>query len=94
MDPQGQIKFDNLQIACAGQSMRLQFSVSSFTVLSDPFDVHGDPVSLEMHNFPSTRTENAGVILAESPAVMLLDSVGIRTSTYINLSRNVKICVF
>ena len=88
MDAQGRVKFPNLTIACAARSMRLKFVASTFTVFTRPFDIHGVPASIEMHQFPSSKTIVVGTVLVDSPAVVLLDDAGLRTTT---IQKNVSV---
>ena len=91
IDAEGLVNFPDLKITCMGRSMRLKFSVGTFSINSDSFDIHGDPVSIEMHNFPSIRSEIVGAILIDSPAVMLLDASNMRAST---VDKNVSVALY
>jgi hypothetical protein len=81
IDAEGKVKFPDLKITCRGRSMRLMFSAGTFSIVSASFDIHGDPVAIEMHNFPSVRSKMAGAVLIDSPAVMLLDASNMRATT-------------
>ena len=81
IDAEGKVKFPDLKITCIGRSMRLRFSAGTFSIVSASFDIHGDPVTIEIHNFPSVRSQIAGAVLIDSPAVMLLDASNMRATT-------------
>ena len=88
VDGRGRVTFPDLKITCKGRSMRIKFTAESHSVISDPFDVHGEPVSVEMHDFPRVRSEVAGKVLLDAPAVMLFDDAALRTTT---IDKNVSV---
>ena len=90
MDAQGRVSFPDLKITCVGRSMRLKFSAGGFSVVSAAFEIHGEPVSIEMHDFPTVKTEMVGNVLINSPAVLMLDASNMRATTII---KNVSVCL-